>query len=50
MEGIEDKVKDEIREHLPKWVRILGEYFRNGYQNYLVNKARYQSKNEPREY
>lgn len=42
MEGIEYKIKDEIRDHLPEWIRILQDYFRDGYKNYMTNKSEYK--------
>ena len=43
MYEIKIKEKDKLREHIPEWVRILQDYFRQGEKQYLSNKAKYQN-------
>ena len=41
----EYKLKGEIKYHLPEWIRILKEYFKENYdKNCLVKSARQKNK------
>jgi len=39
----EYKGKEEIKDHLPEWIRILQDYFRKGYYSSLTKPTRKES-------
>ncbi|MBA7490528.1 hypothetical protein ES702_01066 [subsurface metagenome] len=39
----EYKGKDEIKDHLPEWIRILQDYFRKGYYSPLAKRTTKES-------
>ena len=40
----EYRIRDELRDHLPEWVRILQDYFRKGYHSSLTKSNSKESK------